>query len=274
MNPILNSAVTAVREASKIILHAIDRVKFLQIEEKSPNDFVTSVDKQVEESIVEFLQKRYPDHSFLCEEMGMIGENEDAMWIIDPLDGTANFIQGIPHYAISIAFRLNGKIEHAVIYDPFKQDLFTASRGKGAQLNGHKIRVSKQNKFECALLATGFAFKDENLKAKNLKTLKPILTDCRDVRRMGAASLDLAYVACGRVDGFWELGLNSWDIAAGALIVKEAGGIVCDPNGGEDYLKYGDIVAAPPRIIKPILKHINSAIKSKQIISENGDSNA
>ncbi|MBX3709020.1 MAG: inositol monophosphatase [Gammaproteobacteria bacterium] len=254
--PIINIAVEAARAAGSIIVRAMKRLDHVKVTEKRPNDIVTEVDQRVEQEIISIVRKAYPSHGFLCEESGEI-KGDDYQWIIDPIDGTRNFIHGFPHFAISIAVIYKNKLEHGVIYDPNRQELFTASRGKGAQLNERRIRVSERKRLEECLLGTGFAYrhKDKNNTApeKILQTMIPI---CGDVRRAGAATLDLAYVACGRLDGFWEMGLNIWDIAAGILLVKEAGGMVCDPYGGESYLKTGDIAAANPAIIRQLLKTI------------------
>jgi myo-inositol-1(or 4)-monophosphatase len=254
--PIINIAVEAARAAGNIINRAMKRLDTLKIAEKRPNDFVTEVDQRVEQEIISIVHKAYPSHGFLGEEGGEV-KGDDYQWIIDPIDGTRNFIHGFPHFAISIAVTYKNKIEHGVIYDPNRQELFTASRGKGAQLNERRIRVSERKRLEDCLLGTGFAYRhsgrDHQVPGKIFQSMVPL---CGDVRRAGAATLDLAYVACGRLDGFWEMGLHIWDIAAGILLVKEAGGMVCDPQGGENYLKSGDIVAANPVIMRQFLKTI------------------
>ncbi len=252
--PLVNVAIQAARAAGDLIVRALDRPDKITIQEKNPRDFVTNVDQMAEREIISIIQKAYPQHSFLAEESGQTGDSE-GLWIIDPIDGTRNFIHGFPHFAVSIAYRYRNRIEHGVIYDPLRQELFTASRGKGAHLNERRIRVSTQKKLEQCLLGTGFPshhpVEVQNLYLKMLQGLLPI---CGDVRRAGAATLDLAYVACGRLDGFWELGLKPWDMAAGVLLIKEAGGLVCSPQGGEDYLKTGDIVAANPKVLRQLLQ--------------------
>lgn len=252
--PILNIAVEAARAGGNIIARALKRFDYVKVAEKSPHDLVTDVDQRVEQEIISVVHKAYPSHGFLCEESGEIS-GDDYQWIIDPIDGTRNFVHGFPHFAISIAVAYKNRIEHGVIYDPNRQELFTATRGKGAQLNERRIRVSERKRLEDCLLGTGFAYrhkdKDNPLPAKIFQSMIPV---CGDVRRAGAAALDLAYVACGRLDGFWEIGLSLWDIAAGLLLVKEAGGIVCDPYGGEDYIKTGNIVAGNPAIMRQFLK--------------------
>jgi myo-inositol-1(or 4)-monophosphatase len=255
-DPIVNIATEAALSAGKIIIRALQRPDMIKSAEKQPNDFVTEVDQRVEKDIIAAIKKAYPTHNILGEESGQtFGDDEDYLWVIDPIDGTRNFMHGFPHFAVSIAVFHKNKIEHAVIYDPSKQELFTATRGKGAFLNDRRIRVSTRKTLEGALIGTGFAYrhidKDAKLPGKMFRALLP---ECGDIRRAGAATLDLAYVACGRFDGFWEMGLKIWDIAAGVLLIKEAGGIVSDPQGGEDYLKTGNIVAANPAIIRLMLK--------------------
>lgn len=258
-DPILNIAVDAARSAGRLIIRAMERPDLIKVSEKNPNDFVTQVDRNVEAEIISIIQKAYPKHHILGEESGEIEGDAEYKWIIDPIDGTRNFIHGFPHFAVSIAVEHKGRIQHGVIYDPVRQELFTATRGKGAQLNERKIRVSKRKSFEDCLLGTGFAYRHRNVDDETPpQVLKSILPICGDIRRAGAATLDLAYVACGRLDGFWEMGLSIWDIAAGVLLIKEAGGIVCDPEGGENYFKTGDIAAGNPSIIKHILKTIKA----------------
>lgn len=260
--PIINIAVEAARAGGNIIIRAMKRMDTIKITEKKPNDFVTEVDQRVEQEIISVIKKAYPDHSILGEECGELDGN-DYQWIIDPIDGTRNFIHGFPHFAISIALAHKNTIEHGVIYDPIRQELFTASRGKGAKLNEHRIRVAARKTLEECLIGTGFAYrhsdKTADLPGNIFKTILPI---CGDIRRAGAATLDLAYVACGRLDGFWELGLKIWDIAAGVLLVKEAGGIVCDPEGSENYLKSGNVVAANPMILRQFLKSIKPHLET------------
>lgn len=252
--PFLNIAVEAARAAGNIIVRASKRMDKVAISEKNPNDFVTEVDQKAEKEIIYHIRKAYPTHSILAEESGQDGES-DYQWIIDPLDGTRNFVHGFPHYAVSIAMLHKGRIEHAVIYDPVRDDLFTATRGRGAFLNNQRIRVGTRKKLNECLFGTGFAYrhrnKDEEEPVKAWDSIMPI---SGDIRRAGAATLDIAYVAAGRLDGFWEYGLKKWDIAAGILLVKEAGGIICDPKGGESYFESGDIVAANPVIIRQFLK--------------------
>lgn len=256
--PIVNIAVRAARAAGNTILRSLDRLDTIQISEKSPNDYVTDIDQKVEKEIIGIIQKAYPSHSILGEENGEItGKEDDYVWIIDPIDGTRNFIHGFPQFAVSIAVSYKGKIEHGVIYDPVKQELFSASRGKGARVNDRRMRVSTRKTLEDCLLGTGCpSDRSPKLIEAYTDSLKAVIPLCGDVRRAGAATLDLAYVACGRLDGFWEGGLKIWDIAAGALMIKEAGGIVCDFEGGENFLDSGNIVAANPKVLKLLLKTI------------------
>lgn len=259
-NPLINIAVEATRAATVIITRAMKRMDTIKISEKKPNDFVTEVDQRVEQAIIDVIKKAYPTHAILGEESGET-EGSDYQWIIDPIDGTRNFIHGFPHFAISIAIAHKNRIEHGVIYDPLRQELFTATRGKGAFLNQTRIRVSERKQISEALLGTGFAYrhtdKDSPLPRKLLEAIFPLTGD---VRRAGAATLDLAYVACGRLDGFWEMGLKIWDIAAGTLLVKEAGGIVTDLDGSDNFLKSGNVICANPAMLRQLLKTIKPCI--------------
>lgn len=262
MHAMVNMALRAARKAGDKIDRARDNLDQLEVLSKSPNDFVTEVDKAAEQEILYHLQKAYPDHAFICEESGHIGAKDaEYQWIIDPLDGTTNFIRDLPHYAVSIACTRRGRLEHAVIYDPIRREEFTASRGRGAQMNGRRLRVRPAYNKENALFATGIPFGgcgEDNMDAF-LSVVKKLSTGSAGVRRCGAASLDLAYVAAGRFDAFWEIGLKPWDMAAGALLVLEAGGLVGDYKGGSDYLNKGHIVAASPKAFKPTLQTVNQA---------------
>ena len=257
MNPMLNIAIRAARAAGDVIIRQIDHVQDLPVTKKSRNDFVTEVDRLAEIVIIETLHKSYPNHAILAEESGRQGDSP-YLWIIDPLDGTTNYLHGFPQYAVSIALQHRGELDQAVIYDPLRQELFTASRGGGAMLNNRRIRVSKQKHLEGALLGTGFPFKEQERLDEYLNGFRALFPMTAGFRRAGAASLDLAYVACGRLDGFWELGLKPWDIAAGALLAKEAGGMISDICGDENYMKTGNIVAATPEIFNMMTKKINS----------------
>ena len=253
MHPMLNIAIRAARTAGDSIVREMDRTRDISIETKGKNDFVTEVDKNAEGIIISVIKNAYPEHAFLAEESGQEGEN-DYLWIIDPLDGTTNFLQGFPHFSVSIALQNKGVLEQAVIYDPLKQELFTASKGKGAQLNNRKIRVSIKNTLDGALLGTGFPYNNESVMQQFIESYKNLFPNVAGIRRAGVASLDLAYVACGRLDGFWEFNLRPWDIAAGALIIQEAGGINAELTGGADYMKTGNIISANPKMIKAMLK--------------------
>jgi len=256
MNPMLNIAIRAARAAGDVIIRQIDHVQDLPVIQKSRNDFVTEVDKHAEMAIIDTLRNAYPDHAFLAEESGQQGESP-YLWIIDPLDGTTNYLHGFPQYAVSIALQHKGELVQAVVYDPLRQELFTAGRGEGAMLNNRRIRVSKQKFLEGALLGTGFPFKEQERLDEYLKSFKTLFLMTAGIRRAGAASLDLAYVACGRLDGFWELGLKPWDMAAGILLVQEAGGMNSEISGGDKFLDSGNIVSANPEIHDEILKKLN-----------------
>lgn len=255
MHPMLNIAVRAARSAGDIIVRYVDRVDQLNIASKERNDFVTEVDRQAEQAIIRVLRKAYPDHGILAEESGSHAGDE-YQWVIDPLDGTTNFLHGFPQFAVSIALRHRGRLEQAVVYDPLRQEMFTASRGVGMQLNNRRYRVTRIKGLEGALLGTGFPFKMQQHLECYLDTFRALFPDTAGIRRAGAASLDLAYVACGRLDGFWEIGLNPWDMAAGALLIKEAGGIVGDFSGGDRYMETGNVVAGNPKVFAAIVKAI------------------
>ena len=257
MEPMINIALRAARKIGENIVRASDDLDRLEIKSKGVNNFVTEVDIKAEQDLIYHLQKAYPEHAILGEETGLTGsEDAEYRWIIDPLDGTTNFIRGIPHYAVSIACVYKGKLEHAVIVDPVRREEFTATRGRGAQLNGHRIRVSKLTSLEGALLGTGIPFKDhcDNQLGPYTKTVELLAGQCAGIRRAGAASLDLAYVAAGRLDAFWEIGLAPWDIAAGALLIKEAGGLVADIDASDNYLSSGNIVCGNPKCFKAVLQ--------------------
>jgi len=255
MHPMLNIAIRAARAAGNIIIRQMEHIQDLPVNAKGRNDFVTEVDKQAEAVIIETLLKYFPGHAILAEESGAQGNN-DYVWIIDPLDGTTNYLHGFPQYAVSIALQHKGMLEQAVVYDPLKQELFTATRGEGAHLNDRRIRVSQRKNLEGALLGTGFPFKEQDKFEDFLKIFKTLFPMTAGIRRAGAASLDLAYVACGRLDGFWEFGLKSWDMAAGSLLVEEAGGLVNDPEKKNKYLTSGDIVAGNPKIFQLLITKI------------------
>lgn len=256
MHPMLNIAIRAARSAGNIILRYVDRLDSVQVTEKRRNDFVSEVDWLAEQEIIHTIRKAYPDHAIKAEESGEQAQESEYRWVIDPLDGTTNFIRGIPHYAVSIGLTYQGRLDQGVVYDPMREELFVASRGRGALLNDRRIRVSKRPSLEGALLATGFPFRHEHLREPYLRMLHDLLAVTGDMRRAGSAALDLAYVAAGRLDGYWEFGLNEWDMAAGALLVQEAGGLVGDFAGGHRHLATGHIVAASPKVFAAVLKTV------------------
>lgn len=251
----LNIAVRAARSAGNVITRNRDRIDQLSIQTKDRNDFVSEVDRQAEREIIHILRKAYPNHGILAEESG-VREGDDYQWIIDPLDGTTNFLHGFPHFAVSIGLRHKGRLEQAVIYDPVQQELFTATRGSGAHLNDRRIRVSPRRELDGALLGTGFPFRAQQHLDPYLDMFRALFPHTAGIRRAGSAALDLAYVAAGRLDGFWEIGLSVWDMAAGVLLIQEAGGLSGDFIGGHDFLKHGNIVAANPKLFPIILKTI------------------
>jgi myo-inositol-1(or 4)-monophosphatase len=247
MHALLNIAVRAARRAGEIIVRSLVRVEGLQVTAKGRNDFVSEVDRAAEREIIDTIRHSYPQHAFLAEESGKSGEN-DTVWIIDPLDGTTNFLHGFPTFAVSIACQHKGRLEHAVVYDPMRQELFTTSRGTGAQVDGKRMRVSQRRTLEGALIATGFPYR-ANAKYIDdyLAMLKTVMQKTAGIRRPGSAALDLAYVAAGRVDGFWEIGLEPWDTAAGALLIQEAGGRIGTLTGN-DFNLSGNVIAGNPRV--------------------------
>jgi myo-inositol-1(or 4)-monophosphatase len=257
MHPILNIAVRAARNAANVILRHVDRLDALHVTEKRRNDYVSEVDRMAEREIIDTVRKAYPDHRIKAEESGEHGAADEHQWVVDPLDGTTNFLRGIPHFAISIGFKYRGRLEQGVIYDPIREELFTASRGGGAFLNDRRIRTGSRKGLDGALLATGFPFRHEHLRGPYLAMLRDLLEQTGDMRRAGTASLDLAYVAAGRLDGYWEFGLNEWDLAAGVVLVQEAGGLVGDFTGGHRHLETGHIVAASPKVFAAVLKTVH-----------------
>ena len=246
----LNMAIKAARAAGAIINRAALDVEAVRVSTKQVNDFVTEVDQQAEQAIIETLLTAYPGHGILAEESGSEhgNRNSDHIWIIDPLDGTTNFIHGFPVYCVSIALAVNGRVEQAVVYDPTRNDLFTATRGRGAFLNERRIRVSKRTMLRDTLITTGFPFRPGDNFKQYMAMLGDVMQRTSGVRRPGAAALDLAYVAAGFSDGFFETGLSIWDVAAGSLLVTEAGGLVGNFTGEADFLEQREILAATPRI--------------------------
>ena len=253
MHPMLNTAIKAARRAGAIINRATVAGGF-EVQAKRANDFVTEIDKAAEAAIIAIVRQAYPDHAILAEESGATQGSAEYEWVIDPLDGTTNFIHGFPQYCVSIAIRHRGALAHGVVYDPNRNELFTASKGRGAFLNDRRIRVSKCTRFGDALVGTGFPFKEVTRVDQYVRQFRSIITSTAGLRRAGAAALDLAYVACGRLDAFWELGLSPWDMAAGALMIQEAGGLVADLSGEDGYLKSGEIACATPKIFPSLLE--------------------
>lgn len=260
MNPLANIAVSAARSAGRVIMKHYRQGTLGEIQSKARNDFVTEVDREAEAMIIHTIRRAHPHHAILAEESGRNGApdgKDDVLWIIDPIDGTMNFIRGIPHFCISIGCQVHGQLAHAVVYDPFKEELFTASRGTGASVDGKRIRVANTARLGNAILATGFAYRKTQPLDTHLGTFNRVLEQCGDVRRGGSAALDLAYVAAGRLDGYWEHGLQPWDMAAGLLLVQEAGGHIADIDGGEP-LETGNVVAGTPKIFTALQAQLTS----------------
>jgi len=265
MHPMINIAIRAARSAGTVLTRYFEHADSLTVSAKGLNDFVTEVDRAAEQAIIQVLQKAYPNHGILAEESGE--RSGDAFqWVIDPLDGTTNYLHGFPHFAISIALKHKGVLEHGLIYDPLRNEMFTATRGAGAQLNERRIRIAQRKGLQGALLGTGFPYRDHSQMEAYLGMFRELARETAGIRRPGAASLDFAYVAAGRLDGFWELGLAEWDMAAGALLVKEAGGTVSDIAGGGRFLETGNVIAgnlkihgAMTRAIKP---HLNEHLRA------------
>lgn len=256
MHPMLTIAKRAAYAAGDIMNSAFAQQNRIEFSEKSPNNFVSNVDIAVEQAVIDSIRKAYPDHLIVSEESGTSGDtNSEYRWVIDPIDGTTNFIKGLPHFAVSIAVFKHGKIEAGLVYNPINDELFSAARGQGATLNDRKIRAS-QVLPENAIIATGIPFKTPDLHSQTINNLKNVLVNFPDIRRSGSAALDLCYVACARVDGFYECALAEWDIAAGALIAQESGAIVSDINGELTHWRTGNIVAAPAKVYKALIKTI------------------
>lgn len=264
MHPMLNTAIKAARRASTIINRATFDLDRVQVTEKQFNDFVTEVDKAAEAAIIEVLTSAYPDHAILAEESGAsknLHDDNENVWIIDPIDGTTNFIHGFPQYCISIALQQKGVITQAVIYDPNRNEMFTASKGGGAFLNDKRIRVMKCDKLADALIGTGFPSRDMSGLDEYVEMFKIMTPKCQGLRRPGSAALDLAYVAMGRLDGFFEKGLAPWDIAAGALLISESGGIIGTFAGESDYLYKGDVLAGSPKVFGQLVTTLQAFSK-------------
>ena len=259
MHPTLAIAVKAARRAGNFINRSARDLDLLTVTTKGPKDFVSEVDRAAEAAIVETILGAYPDHAILAEEGTAKGANADAenLWIIDPLDGTTNFLHGFPQYCVSIALQHKGQVTQGVIYDPVRNDLFTATRGRGAFLNERRIRVSKRDHLRDCLVGTGFPFRDGSYLDTYLQMMKTMIEQTAGLRRPGAAALDLAYVAAGFYDGFWEVGLNAWDVAAGSLLVQEAGGLIGDLAGEGDFLYGGQVIAANPKVFAQMVNALS-----------------
>jgi len=260
MHPMLNTAIKAARRGSAVISRSSLDLNFIKITKKQHNDFVTEIDQAAESAIIDVLKNAYPDHAILAEESGTSANsynNNENIWIIDPLDGTTNFMHGFPQYCVSIALQQRGKITQAVVYDPTRNDLFTATKGSGAYLNEKRIRVSKRDRMADALIGTGFPFRSTETQDVEdyIKMFRIMINNCTDLRRTGAAALDMAYVAAGRLDGFFEKGLKPWDIAAGSLLISEAGGITSNFLGDSDadYLNKGNILSGSPKVLEQLV---------------------
>jgi len=264
MHALLNVAVMAARRAGAVLIRNLVKLEKLAVEVKGHNDYVSEADRAAERAVIDVIQKHYPDHAIMAEESGASGESgSDTVWIIDPLDGTTNYLHGFPVFAVSIGVQVAGRMAHAVVYDPLRQELFTASRGAGAQLDDHKIRVSGQKEMARALIGTGFPFRQADVEMEPyLAMLGKVLKNTSGVRRPGAAALDLCYVAAGRLDAFWETGLSPWDLAAGSLIIREAGGIISGLDGSEDYLDSGHVLCGTPKIYSGLAKLCAPEIKA------------
>ncbi len=261
MHALLNVAVMAAQRGGDTLIRNLNKLDKLNVEQKGRNDFVSDADHIAEKAVIDTIARHYPDHAILAEESGRHGESE-YLWIIDPLDGTTNYLHGFPVFAVSVGLTHKGRLEHGAVYDPMRQELFCASRGQGAQLNGRKIRVTGRSDLERALLGTGFPYRDSNLSLEPyLNMLVNAIKQTAGIRRAGSAALDLCYVAAGRLDAYWETGLSTWDIAAGALIIREAGGIITGLDGSEDFLETGHLLTGTPRIYRELAKLFGPDIK-------------
>lgn len=257
MHPMLNIAIRAARKAGNLLIKAYENPAAVQVDSKGENDLVTNFDRNAEALIIETIKKAYPEHTIIAEESGLSQTGDsDTQWIIDPIDGTHNFARNLPHFAISIAVRIKDRTEAAVVYDPIRNELFTASRGQGAQLNGYRIRVSNAKDLNQTLISVALPFKRRQFTDCYFALLQTLFAKCGDIRRTGSAALDLAYIAAGRLDGFIEIGLKPWDIAAGELILRESGGVVTDFVGGHNYLNSGNTIAGNPKVVKEIVTSI------------------
>jgi len=262
MHAMLNVAVMAARRGGDTLIRNMNKLEKLNVEQKGRNDFVSDADRAAENAVIETILKHYPDHAILAEESGPAGDSEYT-WIIDPLDGTTNYLHGFPVLCVSIGVTHNGRLEQGVVYDPLRQEIFSASRGQGAQLDGRKIRVSGRKDLQRSLIGTGFPYRDSNESFQPyMDMLVSAMNNTTGIRRAGAAALDLCYVAAGRLDAYWETGLKPWDLAAGTLIVREAGGIISGLDGSEDFMKSGHVLCGSPKIYSGLAKLFGPDIKA------------
>ena len=261
MHPLLNIAVRAARSAGDVIVRHLDRVDLLKVEDKGWHDLVSEVDRRAEARIIDVIRGVYPDHAILAEESGHHPGSEFE-WVVDPLDGTRNYLHGLPHFAVSIAVRRRGTVEQGVVFDPVRQELFAASRGAGASVDNRRIRVTARAGLRGAIVATGLPARRASTLDAHLAEVRALSLENANLRRSGSAALDLAYVAAGRLDGFWAWGLEPWDIAAGILLVREAGGIVTGRLGADDAMSTGDVVAASPKVLRSMLPKLRGRIRA------------
>ena len=268
MHPFTNTATAAARKAGRLFDQSLERLASIKITEKRHAIFVNNLSKMAEESIVTHIRKAYPEHNILTKHMvyqvekltlNILNES-DFIWVINPLDGTENFIRSVPYYAISIALQIKGRLEHAVIYDLIHKEIFTASRGQGAFANNKRIRVATRTKLETCVIGTGFPSHQKAVCSDFIKTFEAVFYACGDIRRNGSISLDLAYVASGRLDAFWEFQLNPWKMASGILLLQEAGALVVDFRGAENYMKSGNVIVGNPKLVKLLNKLIYNSL--------------
>ncbi|MCS7164472.1 MAG: inositol monophosphatase [Thermodesulfovibrio sp.] len=262
MKDFLSIAIESVKQAEKVIKYRVGTISYREITQKSISDYVTEVDLHSEKTIIEYIKKHFPAHQIMSEESSNDYKKTEYLWIIDPLDGTTNFIHGFPVFAISIAMMYKGELILGVVHDPIKEETFYAEKGSGAFLNGKKIKVSSVKEPAFSLIATGFPFRNKQYIDPYIRIFRELLYSVSDLRRAGSAAIDLAYVACGRVDGFFEFSLSTWDIAAGVVLIKEAGGVVSDFEGENNYLKTGHIVAGNPIIHSFLVEKIKKSLKN------------
>ena len=258
MQPLLNIAINAARLAGDIIVRHIEQRDRLVVTQKGVNDYFSEVDVKAEQAIIKTIHKAYPDHGIIAEESGVSNADAECVWIIDPLDGTANYLHGFPFYSVSIGLRIKNRIEHAVVYDPLRHECFSASRGRGARVDDRRLRVSKQIQLSGAMIASGVSSRKPM--PEQLRLSESLINQGASLRRTGSVALDLAYVASGRLDGICVFGAPNWDLAAGSLLIQEAGGLISDRRGGEDFLQHGDVIAGTPKVFKTLLQTCESVL--------------